>query len=113
MRLVLYLSILVNIMTFISFMIGFAFTFKEDFNPKHIAKLGVVIGIITIIYLIFLSLVVISGCITGNYSVLSLLLFIISPFIIGHYVKYETIRQYSIIQLFSFALSLFVLFILL
>ena len=89
------------------FPIGFFYNFKQ---PKNKAIYGYFITGCIILYIIALSLALIYGVFKKHY-LYSLILFlcIISHFIIGKLVKYETLKKYTIIQTTCYVVSLITL----
>jgi hypothetical protein len=104
MHLALLLAIIVNIASIIILAIGLFHNFEQ---PKSKAVYGYSIAGCFISYIIMLSLVGIYGLIrTHNFYSLILLLCVISPFIIGKLVKFETLKKYTVIQIICFIISL-------
>lgn len=107
MHIVLTLAIIVNIISIIILLIGLLCTFKQ---PKNKAIYGYSITGCMIFYIITLGLVSIYGFLVKQYlSSLVLFLCIISPFVIGKLVKYETLKKYTIIQIICFMVSLLII----
>ena len=109
MYLILISAIIVNILSVILLLIGLFYNFKQ---PKNKAIYGYLIAGCMLLYIIVLGLTLIYGFL-GKQYLYSLVLFlcIISPFIIGKLVKYETLKKYTTIQIMCYVLSLFTLFI--
>lgn len=86
---------------------GLFYNFK---HPKNKAIYGYLITSSIILYIITLSIALINGFIE-KYYFYSFILFlcIISHFIIGKLVKYETLKKYTIIQILCYVLSLITL----
>ena len=108
MRIVLISAIIVNILSIIMFLIGLFYNFKL---PKNKAMYGYLIAGCMILYIITLSLVLIHGFWVRHF-LYSFVLFLclISHFIIGKLVKYETLKKYTIIQILCYFVSLITLF---
>lgn len=100
-------SIIVNILAIIVLLMGLLYNFKQ---PKIKAIYGYCVAGSMIMYIAILTIAAIYGLIVKHhvYSII-LLLCVISPFIIGKLVKYETLRKYTIIQIICFTASLVIL----
>ena len=109
MYLVLISAIIVNILSIIMLPIGLLYNFKQ---PKNKAAYGYLITACMILYIITLSIALIYGFLEKHY-LYSFVLFlcIISHFIIGKLVKYETLKKYTIIQIMFYVISLITLFV--
>jgi len=109
MYLVLISAIIVNILSIIMLPIGLFYNFKQ---PKNKAAYGYLITACMILYIITLSIALIYGFLEKHY-LYSFVLFlcIISHFIIGKLVKYETLKKYTIVQILFYVISLITLFI--
>ena len=85
-------------------LIGLFYNFKQ---PKNKAVFGYLITGCMLLYIITLSIAIIYGFI-GKHYLYSLILFlcIISHFIIGKLVKYETLKKYTIAQIMFYVVSL-------
>ena len=107
MYIVLTSAIIINILTIIILTIGLFCNFKQ---PKNKAIYGYLIACCMILYIITLSFVIIYGVFRKSffYSFV-LFLCIISHFIIGKLVKYETLKKYTIIQIMCYIISLIIL----
>ena len=107
MYIVLVSAIIVNILSIIMLLIGLFYNFKQ---PKIKAVYGYLIAGCIIIYIITLSLILIYGFL-GKHYLYSFVLFlcIISHFIIGKLVKYETLKKYTTIQIMCYVVSLIIL----
>lgn len=82
---------------------------KKVINPKFKAQLGLFLCGLMIIYFLCLILTSLFGLILHNYLTLILLLFVITPFIIGYYASYKKIAKYTFIQLALLVISLAIL----
>ena len=104
MYIVLMSAVIVNILSVIMLIIGIFYKFKQ---PKNKAMFGYLITGCIILYIITLGLALINGFIEKHY-LYSLILFlcVISHFIIGKLVKYETLKQYTIVQIACYVVSL-------
>lgn len=109
MYLVVQLAIAINIISIIVLLFGLFYNFGQ---PKIKAVYGYTITGCFIAYMVVLSIVAIYGLITKNnlYGFI-LLLCVISPFVIGKFVKYETLKKYTVVQIVCFVLSLVTLFL--
>ena len=107
MYIVLTSAIIVNILSVILLLIGLLYNFK---HPKNKALYGYLITGCIILYIITLSLALIYGFFEKHY-LYSFVLFlcIISHFIIGKLVKYETLKKYTIVQITFYVVSLITL----
>ena len=97
-------AIIVNILAVISLLIGLFYTFEQ---PKNKAIYGYCVAGSMIIYIIMLCIAGLYGLITND-NLYSLVLFLcaISPFVIGKFVKYETLKKYTVVQIMFFIFSL-------
>jgi len=104
MYIILTLAIIVNILSIIMLPIGLFYNFKQ---PKNKAIYGYLIAGCMILYIITLSFALVYGFFK-KYYLCSLVLFlcIISPFVIGKLVKYETLKKYTIVQIMCYIASL-------
>ena len=109
MHIILTLAIIVNILSVIMLSIALLYNFKQ---PKNKAIYGYFIAGSMIMYMLVLAIVALYGLFAKHnlYSFI-LILCIISPFIIGKLVKYETLKKYTIVQILCFITSLAVLLI--
>ena len=107
MYIVLISAIIVNILSILMLLIGLFYNFKQ---PKIKAVYGYLIAGCILLYIITLSLTLIYGLFEKHY-LYSFVLFlcIISHFIIGKLVKYETLKIYTTIQIMCYIISLFTL----
>ena len=107
MYIVLISAIIVNILSIIMFLIGLFYNFKQ---PKNKAVYGYLIAGCIFLYIITLSVALIYGFF-GKLYLYSFVLFlcIISHFIIGKLVKYETLKKYTNVQIMCYVLSLITL----
>lgn len=107
MHIVLTLAIIANILSIIMLPIGLLYNFKQ---PKNKAIYGYLIAGCVLIYILTLSLALIYGFIKKHY-LYSLVLFlcIISHFIIGKLVTYETLKKYTVVQIMCYFVSLITL----
>ncbi len=111
MHIILILAIIINILFVIALLTGLFYSFKQ---PKNKAMHGYLIVGSMLLYIITLSMVIIYG-LFGKHFLYSFILFlcIISLFIIGKFVNYNTLKTYTIIQILSCLVSLIILLILL
>ncbi len=107
MYIVLTLAVIVNILSIIMLIIGLFYNFK---NPKNKARYGYLILGCMLLYIVTLSLALIYGFL-GKHYLYSFVLFlcIISNFIIGKIVKYETLKKNTTIQIMCYVVSLITL----
>ena len=107
MYIVLTSAIIVNILTILIFLAGLFYNFKQ---PKNKAMYGYLMVGGVILYIITLSTVLIYGFLGKHYLYSSILfLCIISHFIIGKLVKYETLKKYTTTQIMCYVVSLITL----
>ena len=105
---IVYMSaIIINILSIILILLGLFYNFK---NPKNKALYGYSIVGCMLLYIITLSLVLLYGFWEKHY-LFSLVLFlcVISHFIIGKLVKYETLKKYTTLQIMCYTISLITL----
>ena len=108
MKLVSQIAIIINILV-IFLLTACIFCVKSE-NKKFKESLGFVMGITTCFYLLVMSIIAVLGTIKHNYLSLIFLLFVIAPFVIGHFSRYEKMITYSIIQVLTYVVSLGLLF---
>lgn len=88
---------------------GLFYNFKK---PKNKAIFGYTVVGSMLSYLVLLGLVVICwGILNFDLYCFILTLCVISPFIIGKFVRYETLKQYTVLQIMFFTISLVTLFL--
>ena len=107
MRIVLISAIIVNILSVIVLLIGLLYNFKQ---PKNKAVYGYLMTGCIFLYIITLGLALTCGFLKKHY-LYSIVLFlcIISHFIIGKLVKYETLKKYTTAQIMCYVVSLIAL----
>lgn len=107
MYIVLSSAVVANILSIIVMLIGLFYNFK---NPKNKAVYGYLIVGCMLFYIITLSLALIYGFFEKNY-LYSFVLFlcVISHFVIGKLVKYETLKKYTTLQIMCYIISLITL----
>ena len=107
MYIVLISAIVVNILSVIMLLIGLFYNFKQ---PKNKAVYGYIIAGSLLFYVIILSIIAIYSLLINKilYSLL-LILYIISPFIIGKLVRYTTLKKYTTAQIICCSVSLITL----
>lgn len=107
MNIITLITIILNIVAVLVLCAGLFHKFE---NPKNKAVYGYVIAGGMIPYMLALSIYVMTDVIISrNFWSILLILCVISPFIIGKLVKYETLKKYTIIQIFCFCISLVVI----
>ena len=111
MNILLNISVAVNIILILVFCAVFALSQKETAEPKLKAGLGTGMAVALFLYLICLTALSLTGFIIKDYIMASLAFFVAMPFIIGHFADFKSLKIFSTIQLFSFALSLYVLIV--
>ena len=107
MYIITKLGIIANILAILVLLIGLFYNFEQ---PKIKAAYGYSIAACFIPYLVLLTFVVLYGLIV-NHNLYSFILFfcVVSPFIIGKLVKYETLKKYTVVQIVCFCVSLITL----
>ena len=107
MYIVLVSAIIANILSIVMLPIGLLYNFQQ---PKNKAIYGYSIAGCVLLYMITLSMVLIHGLFEKHY-LYSFILFscVISHFIIGKLVKYETLKKYTIVQVMCYIVSLITL----
>jgi hypothetical protein len=107
MSIITITTIILNILAILVLCIGLFFRIE---NPKSKAVYGYAIAGGMIPYMFALSVFVAADVIIKHHlwSIL-LILCVISPFIIGKLVRYETLKKYTFIQILCFCVSLVVL----
>ena len=111
MNLLINTSIAFNIAVILLFGLAFVLSLKENSNPKLRAKVGTFLAFAIFVYSVCLAALTLVGIAADNSVMASLIFFVMMLFIIGRFVEYKTLKIFSAIQLFSFALSLYVLFL--
>ena len=97
-------AIVINIIAIIVLSAGLFHKFE---HPKHKAIFGYTVAGSMILYIAFLGLIAIYEILVNrNLYGASLILCVISPFIIGKLVKYETLKKYTVAQIICFIVSL-------
>lgn len=106
---VLVSAIIINIISIITLLIGLFYSFKQ---PKNKAMYGYLIIGCMLLYIITMSFALLYGFFRKHY-LYSLVLFlcVISHFIIGKFVKYETLKKYTTVQIMCYVISLITLFL--
>ena len=107
MYIVLISAIIVNILSVLMLLTGLLYNFKQ---PKNKAIFGYLIVGCMLLYIITLSLALAYG-LFGKHYIYSFVLFlcIISHFVIGKLVKFETLKKYTAIQIMCYVVSLITL----
>lgn len=100
-------AIIVNILSIMLLLICLFYNFK---HPKNKAMFGYLIVGCMLLYIIIFSLNLIYGFFVKHF-LYSFILFlcIISYFIIGKLVKYETLKKYTTVQIMCYIVSLITL----
>ena len=109
MHIVTLSAIFVNLITIIVLLIGLFYKFEQ---PKTKAVYGYSIAGCFIVYIVLLCFLGLYKLIV-NHNLYSFVLFlcVISPFVIGRLVKYETLKKYTVVQIMCFLVSLITLLI--
>ena len=104
MHIVTGLGVIANILAILVLIVGLFYNFEQ---PKIKAVYGYFIAACFIPYLVLLTIIGIYALVV-NHNLYSLILFlcVVSPFIIGKLVKYETLKKYTIVQIVCFVISL-------
>ena len=92
-------------------LLGLFYRFEQ---PKHKAIFGYTVLASMIMYILLVGFIAVY-CLYVNHILYSLILFLcaVSPFIIGKFVNYNSLKLYTIIQILCYLLSLIILLILL
>ena len=107
MNIITLTTIIFNIAAIIVLFAGLFYKFE---NPKIKAVYGYSIAGSMILYMLSLCVYIAADVIIGhNFLSALLLLCVISPFVIGRLVKYETLKKYTVIQIMCFLVSFIVL----
>lgn len=107
MNIITLTALIFNILAILVLCVGLFFKIE---NPKSKAVYGYVIAGGMIPYMLTLSnFAFYDSFIRHNFWSLLLILCVISPFIIGKLVRYETLKKYTVIQILCFCVSLVVL----
>lgn len=107
MHIILTSAIIINILAIVVLLIGLFYNFEQ---PKNKALYGYVMAGSLLFYIFLLSLVGIYGLVVEHNLYFALLfLCVISPFVIGKFVKYETLKRYTAAQIMCFIVSLVIL----
>ena len=109
--LIITTGIIINILLITVLLIGLFHRFE---HPKRKAIFGYTVTASMIMYILLLGIIAIYELFV-NHNLYSIILFlcIISPFIIGKLVNYNSLKRYTIIQILSCLVSLIILLILL
>lgn len=103
---------LMNALVILVYLVGFFVTFSlKNAQPKQKAKMAVVMGICTLLYLVALALCTVGGILQGNWSALILAIFMAIPFTLGRVAKYSSVKLYSVVQIIAFVFSLAFLYL--
>lgn len=98
------MAFLLNLTAIFVLSTGIIYKFK---TPKTKAYFGYCLVGSLLLYLISLLVLMTADLIfKQNFKALYLMIFIIAPFIIGKLVKYETLKKYTLVQIFCYCVSL-------
>lgn len=97
---------LINLVLIVVFIIATNFINMQK-QPKLMAWYSVLLAVLFLIYFTAILTAAAVALLKKEYMVLSLVFFVIIPFVIGKYVSYEKLSFYSNLQLFALFLSLF------
>ena len=107
MHIIVTSAIIVNILSIIVLSLGLFCNFEQ---PKNKAIFGYCVVGALIFYIITLSIATIYKLIVKpDLYCIPTLLCVISPFVIGKLVRFETLKKYTIIQIICFIVSLLAL----
>ena len=107
MHIIVTSAIIVNIFSIIVLSLGLFCNFEQ---PKNKAIFGYCVVGALILYIITLSIATIYKLIVKpDLYCIPTLLCVISPFVIGKLVRFETLKKYTIIQIICFIVSLLAL----
>ena len=102
MILIATITLFLNIVSILVLALGLFHNFE---NPKNKAISGYSIAASNIPFLMLLTILIILEILNGHYILSFLFLCVISPFIIGKLVRYETLKKYTLIQVFCFIIN--------
>lgn len=106
MQNLLIFLIIINLILIIASIFGMTNIFKENANPKTMAKYSVFLSILMFLYLAFIGALFIRYTFLSQYSTGSfLVLFFIFPFIIGNFASYRKLKFFTFLQILIFILS--------
>ena len=107
MSIITITTLIFNILAILVLFVGLVFRIE---NPKSKAVYGYVIAGGMIPYMVMLTVYAVAKTVfEHDLWLLLLILCVISPFIIGKLVRYETLKKYTLIQILCFCVSLVVL----
>ena len=107
MKILMYLTLFFNISCILVLIYGL---FANFANPKHKAVYGYTIAGTMLPLLLMLSLIAIKEMIFANFIMaLLFIISILSPFIIGKFVTYKTLKGYTVLQILFFCMSFIIL----
>lgn len=109
MHIAVMLAIISNILLIVVLSVALIYGFEQ---PKFKAAYGYVLAGSMLAYLLLSGFVSVYGLLANrNPYALVLLLCMISPFVIGRFVSYETLKKYTVVQIMCFVVSLTALFL--
>ena len=107
MHIVTILTIIINILAIIMLSVGLFHNFER---PKHKAIYGYALAGSLIAYIVAICIAAICEIVLNhNFYCSVLFLCVISPFVIGKFIKYETLKKYTVAQIVCFIVSLSIL----
>ena len=107
MHIVITSAVIINVLAILILLIGLFYKFEQ---PKIKAVYGYAVAGSMLLYMVSLFVFAMYGLVVKqNLYSMVLLLCVISPFIIGKLVKYDTLKLYTVAQIMCFTLSLIIL----
>ena len=110
MNILINASIVINIILIFIFKMLYMMTFKKEVNPKMKAIAGTFAAVFIFLYLAAFTAISVAGIIKHNYLYISAIIFVIIPFVIGHFAKFSKLKKYTNLQIIAYLLSLLLLF---
>lgn len=109
MKLLTLLSFIITVIAILSLITGLVINNKSDIDPKKKASVGLFIAFSMHIYIFLMCITGLFGLVKHYYLSVILLLFAVIPFIIGYFSSYRRIKLYTVYQIVSHIISLFIL----
>jgi len=103
------LTVIINVIQIILFIIATFALFYKNTLPKTKADIATINAVTLLLYCICFLILFIAGFLKDDLRYLFSVIFILMPFVIGKFVRYQTLKKYSILQLLMFCISLFYL----
>ena len=107
MNILIGLTVIFNILAILILLVGLFYKFN---NPKNKAVYGYSIAGCVIPYLFLISIISVIEIIAfQNFKFFIFIISVASPFVIGKFAKYESLKKYTFIQILCFTLFLVLL----